>query len=142
MSIELTVFLALVGYKALSKLCEIEKHRRMMSRERKRTRHDRHKLNPLQQKVVGNLSQFTEEYWEDRGMAGGASQAQAFSDYMEQRTGVRQVILGEGESYYPVKVFFVKDPTKTVLIDPADPIYDEAYWRAWRRKHKHEDDKG
>jgi len=23
-----------------------------------------------------------------------------------------------------------------------EPIYDEEYWRAWRRKHKHEDDPG
>ena len=95
MSIELAVFLALVGYKALSKLCETGKHRRMMYRKNKKKK------------------------------TGGIVRGQ-FNTIL--RPGLSE------DFYYPGKVFFVDDPTET--------IYDEAYWRAWRRKHKHEDDPG
>ena len=46
------------------------------------------------------------------------------------------------EVYYPGKMFFVDDPCKVIFIDPAVEIYDEEYWRTWKRKHKHEDDLG
>jgi len=56
----------------------------------------------------------------------------------EQRTGVSQVILGEGESYYPGKVIFVDHPNQ--IEDMTK--YDEEYWRVWKTKHKHEEDPG
>jgi len=59
------------------------------------------------------------------GMFGSAAQAQ-------QESQIQRILSGQ-EKLYPGKVIFV---------DPAEVIFDDAYWRAWKRKHKHEEDPG
>jgi len=114
MSIELGIFLTLVGFKAACKF--------------------RDWLDRNAEKAI---------HWGDPNKA-----IQDVIIAAERRTGASQAIVGE-PGYDPGEVFF---PGKIIFLDPEIGIteirwpkretYDEAYWRDWKRKHKHEDDPG
>ncbi len=73
--------------------------------------------------VIGSPDQFTAKHWAER------------------RTGVHEI--------YPGKIWMVDHIDKTVHIEgkkiPIEEmhkLYDEEYWRKFRREHKHEEDPG
>jgi len=144
MSVELGIFLALVGFKAACKF---------------RDWLDRPCVPPRRKKKTGGIGgQFNtllrpglrEDFWENPNKV-----IQDTIIAAERRTGASTiwdgVLTGQthnkarfvGDVFYPGKVIFVDTPGDIQKIRwPKRETYDEAYWRAWRRKHKHEDDPG
>ena len=59
-------------------------------------------------------------------------------------TGQFNTLLRPGliETLNPWEERVVEGQTYWIKVDPAVEIYDDEYWRAFKRKHKHEDDEG
>lgn len=91
-------------------------------------------------KKKGFIPGFTDDYWEERtgvtkvkgGIVTGNFTHLLRPGLTEDFSFIRAVILTEGEFYHSPIWFDHSNET----------IYDETYWKAWKDKNKHEEDKG